>query len=184
MDDVDHAVVEAVNEIQDVTRRVDKSCVEPRWTRKRYERLMRNGFDIPECSMRFESSSDSEADVEDVEVEVEVNEENNEIVDESKSCIEGREVKSMENAEKRVTFKGAASDVDKITRALEFCSEEEGERSCRSFFYHLVALTVLILALSIAVAVYTVYEFRHLYPNLHDNTAPINITVWRNILNN
>lgn len=66
-----------MDETQGVKRCVDKRRGDPRWTREGYERLMRDGFDVPECGMRFESSTDSEADDKDVEVEVEVIRENN-----------------------------------------------------------------------------------------------------------
>lgn len=88
-----------------------------------------------------------------------------------------------EKPKKRVIFKNESemADVDKDICGCDL--EAECERPYRSIFYQLVVMTVLILALTVAVAVYTVYEFRHLYPNYGDHTAPINITVWRNILN-
>lgn len=185
-----------------------------RWTMDEIDRMLRGGFDVPSnmtydiacsicdsldiadgvrCKVDVHASSEGpkndDTEISDISICV------GEAAEEVKTVKKDKE--HVERAKKRVTFmderpgwRGKTNytasnnmdDVDKIIRVMDM--EAECERPYRSFFYQLVVLTVLILALTVAVAVYTVYEFRHLYPNLGDHTAPINITVWRNTLNN
>lgn len=79
--------------------------------------------------------------------------------------------------EKKVVLKKKVSfmDYDKISRFVEEEPEPDCERPYRSLFYQLVVAAVLVLALSIAVAIYTLFEFSHLYPR---QGSPVNISVW------
>lgn len=174
-----------------------------RWTMDEIDRMLRAGFDVP-SNMTYDiaccvcDSLDKADGIEkcDVDIHIDTSSQGSICVSDEMGIEAAEEAdtvkpKQVEGAKKRVTLINSPKisrraekdsnttsnnmdDVHKIIQVME----PECEKPYRSFFYHLIVLTVLILALTIAVGIYTVYEFRHLYPGLQSHTVPINITVW------
>lgn len=92
---------------------------------------------------------------------------------------EDREDDDVKAVGEKIVLKKKVSFADDIEQMSDSGSEAACERPSYGVFYTLALVSVLILTLSISVAAYTIYEFRHLCPKGSSYSVPIDLSVWR-----